>query len=316
MSVKNQENLAFILLNPISFTSRRLPNFNEAITSAAIQSFVDLFTQRIKLSFINNLPLSVVFKDFLRLPAIVANVLNQNSLGYTDVYYDEGAIYSNLVKLGCKAAILPPASLFVPAKSFNYMVISSSYICEVPSSFLNIATKEKQKHDKAFPQDKKIGYWEYIFAQYKKIWMKEALVQAVVKLIIADQLRLVGRNIGYEDEIRIAATEIDNKISGANFLPRSDIYSKFSVITDKILSNIKAFSVFSSVLLVDLGASFVSEIIDACFLGTLTRTMQAFLGVLTREFNEANKAYAYNVISAVTINSFFVDLDLVGAADL
>lgn len=294
MNNSSKDSLKSIYSNPLNFISKRLPNIEEAIISAASQASFDTFTGRVKLWFGDNPSAPAIFRDISKLPSVYANVYSNSSLGYTDVKYDEGALWSHSLKVVCKGAVLT-TSPFIPILeevAFDQLARSTNYICEVPNRYLSIATREKQRFERANPENKK-EFWKFMVEDAKSSWWGEATGEALIKTTISDQLGEGVKHVGYIKLIREGATLIDNYIAlslGGNaafsFTPEDDIYAKAIKIFSMFGVDYRTPVVFTLTTAVDWSAKFSTEIINSHILGTPTKTCQDFTGIAIREFNE------------------------------
>lgn len=293
MTKKNKDTTFSIISDPVTFAGKRLPNFNEVIVSSASQATFDTFLGRFKIWFGDNPTASAIFRDVSKLPSIFANVYNNNTLGYTDVVYDEGALWSHSIKVSCKASILSSYQFtyLVQDLAFETVARSANYICEVPNRYLNIVTREKQRFEKLNPEKIAKSYWSFILEDSDNSWWMEATGESLIKTTTSDQLGEVVKKLGYIELIRDAACGFDNAIAislGGNipFEPKDDIYSKAVKSFTMFGLDYRTPAVLISTTVVDWSAKFITETINAYSLGTPTRTGQDFTGAAIRDVKE------------------------------
>ena len=188
MSKKQQVTTLDIISDPVTFLAKRLPNLQEAVTISASQASVDMFLGRLKLLFGDNPTASAVFRDASKFPSIYANVVGNNTLGYTEVKYDEGALYAAGVKLACKGIALTSYYSVFGKDNFDSAARGSNYLCEAPARFLHIVTREKQRVDNANLDGMHKDYWTFALEDTNPSWVKEAVGEAFVKTLTSDQL--------------------------------------------------------------------------------------------------------------------------------
>ncbi|MGB4191363.1 MAG: hypothetical protein WBJ81_02285 [Rickettsiales bacterium] len=308
MQTKNKDTTLSIISDPITFSGKRLPNFNEVIVSSASQATFDTFLGRFKIWFGDNPTASAIFRDVSKLPSIYANVYNKNTLGYTDVVYDEGFLWSHAIKVTCKGSILSTHqfSYFTQGVEFETVARGANYICEVPNRYLNIATREKQRFEKSNPEKAAKSYWRFLLEDSDNAWWAEATGESLVKTTTSDQLGEVVKKLGYIEWIRDVACGIDNTIAiflGGNipFEPKDDIYSKAVKSFTMFGWDYRTPIVLGLTTTVDWSAKFITETINAYSLGTPTRAGQDFTGAVIRDVKEI-------VSNSTMLNEYFNEI--------
>lgn len=316
MSAKYKTSTKDIISDPLTFFAKRFPNFQEAITISASQASVDIFLGRLKSIFGDNPTASAVFRDASKFPSIYLNVVGNNTLGYTGVKYDEGSLYASGVKLACKAIGLTSYYAVLGNSDFPSAARASNYLCEIPSRFFHIVSREKQKVDSVSLNVTNKEYLTFIAEDTNPSWIREAIGESFIKTLTSDQLGEVAKSIKYTPYIKNTACFIDNAIAlslGADlkimpFTPDDDIYSKAWKTFAMFGLTIQTPVALVAVTAVDWVAKFTNEMINAYGLGTPTRALQDFSGVAIREGGEKleefnSQEYYNNFLDFVGLNA-------------
>lgn len=194
----------------LGFIWNRVPNFQEAFTSASVTSAIELALGNAMDLFGENPTAKSVIRDFTKVPSNLVLAYNGNTVGGTGFKYDEGHLYGSIIKAVCKVTVLSAfstASFYNPALlvHFETAARASNYICEVPARFLVLMGQKKQTANATT-----VSYIEFLRNNWQYQDILDATVEAIFKTFTTDYLGQLIKGLRLEHIQKTLANGVIN----------------------------------------------------------------------------------------------------------
>jgi hypothetical protein len=277
------------------FALERIPNLREAMTNSATKSFMDTLLGDLSFAFGDNPTASSIIRDFTKLPSVFIAVLAENDYGGTGYVYDEGYVYSSLVKFACKSVIIIGYTSSYPGGLAQLETVGrvSNYVCEPFSRFFIIVSQERQKENKT-----DIPYIHYLKDNFKKEWVYESIGEGILKTVTTDLLGEGMKLLGIGQAIRQYTSAIDSKllnyVAGSNvhtFSPKDSVWTKIAVCKNVLHSDFIGYIVGSGIWVVDNTGKFATDMITAYLMAPPSRLIQDGTGEIIKGLHHSKPSH-------------------------
>lgn len=171
----------------------RIPNTKEIFNTVATTSLIDVLTAPLFTSLGNHPSAKNVLRDIAKIPSIMMNAMQDTPIGGTKYMYDAFNVGAAVAKVGCKVTFIFGVPMVMPQAFLlptDIMARIANGVCEVPSSALLLAGKERQDKNE---QD--IPAVSYFFYNLKAAWFLNGILNTIGKVSITDSIGTAANSL-------------------------------------------------------------------------------------------------------------------------